>query len=103
MSSTYFSNVDLTHTLPNFSKILVVALNGPVVGFPAALIAQAGFIYAAPHTFLLTPFSSLGVPAEGAASRSFVRRLGVSKANEALLMSRRISCEDLVASGFVNE
>ncbi|GLA14513.1 hypothetical protein AnigIFM62618_000895 [Aspergillus niger] len=103
MSSTYFSNLDLTHTLSNFSKILVVALNGPVVGFPAALIAQADFIYAAPHTFLHTPFSSLGVPAEGAASRSFVRRLGVSKANDSLVMSRRISCEDLVASGFVNE
>ncbi|GKZ45872.1 hypothetical protein AbraIFM66951_008740 [Aspergillus brasiliensis] len=103
MSSTFFSNLDLTQIFNNFSKILIVALNGPVVGFPAALIAQADFIFAAPHTYLLTPFSSLGIAAEGAASRSFVRRLGVSKANEALIMSKRISCEELVASGFVNE
>ncbi|PYH62404.1 enoyl-CoA hydratase/isomerase family protein [Aspergillus niger CBS 101883] len=102
MSGTLFNNLDLTHTLANFPKILIVALNGPVVGFPAALIAQADFIYAAPHTFLLTPFSSLGVAAEGAASRSFVQRLGMSKANEALIMSKRISCEELVACGFVN-
>ncbi|KAI2884109.1 hypothetical protein CBS13152_8172 [Aspergillus niger] len=102
MSGTLFNNLDLTHTLANFPKILIVALNGPVVGFPAALIAQADFIYAAPHTFLLTPFSSLGVAAEGAASRYFVQRLGMSKANEALIMSKRISCEELVACGFVN-
>ncbi|GLA73736.1 hypothetical protein AtubIFM55763_004668 [Aspergillus tubingensis] len=103
MRSMYFSNLDLTHILVNFSKILIVALNGPVVGFPAALVAHADFIYAAPHTFLLTPFSSLGVAAEGAASRSFVRRLGISKANEALIMSKRIPCEELVANGFVNK
>ncbi|PYH28358.1 enoyl-CoA hydratase/isomerase family protein [Aspergillus neoniger CBS 115656] len=103
MRSMYFSNLDLTHILVNFSKILIVALNGPVVGFPAALVAHADFIYAAPHTFLLTPFSLLGVAAEGAASRSFVRRLGISKANEALIMSKRIPCEELVANGFVNK
>jgi peroxisomal 3,2-trans-enoyl-CoA isomerase len=84
-------------------KILVAALNGPVVGLSAALVALADFIYAAPHTFLLTPFSSLGLVAEGAASRAFVERLGIAKANEALLMSKRITCEELVATGFVNK
>ncbi|OJJ65865.1 hypothetical protein ASPBRDRAFT_60214 [Aspergillus brasiliensis CBS 101740] len=103
MSSTFFSNLDLTQIFIDFSKILIVALNGPVVGFSAALIAQGDFIFAAPDTYLLTPFSSLGIAAEGAASRSFVRRLGIAKANEALIMSKRISCEELVASGFVNE
>ncbi|GAT19439.1 peroxisomal D3,D2-enoyl-CoA isomerase [Aspergillus luchuensis] len=102
MSGTLFNNLDLTHTFTSFSKILIVALNGPVVGLPAALVAQADFIYAAPHTFLLTPFSSLGLAAEGAASRSFVRRLGISKASEALIMSKRIPCDELAACGFVN-
>lgn len=81
----------------------MVALNGPVVGLTAALISFADFIYATPHTFLLTPFASLGLVAEGGASRSFVQRMGISKANEALLMSRRIPCEELVATGFVNK
>jgi peroxisomal 3,2-trans-enoyl-CoA isomerase len=31
-----------------------------------------------------------------------VQRLGISKANEALIMSRRIPAEELVACGFVN-
>ncbi|OKL62692.1 hypothetical protein UA08_01404 [Talaromyces atroroseus] len=97
------NNLDTTRTVYNHSKILVVALNGPVVGLSAALIAFADFIYAAPHTFLLTPFSSLGLVAEGGASRAFVERLGISKANEALIMSKRISCDELVATGFVNK
>jgi peroxisomal 3,2-trans-enoyl-CoA isomerase len=78
-------------------------MNGPAVGLSAALIAFSDFIYAAPHAFLLTPFSSLGLVAEGNASRGFVQRLGISKANEALIMSKRISCEELVQVGFVNK
>ncbi|KAJ5887648.1 Crotonase core [Penicillium taxi] len=97
------NNVDVTRTFYNHSKILVVALNGPAVGLSAALIAHADFIYAAPHTFILTPFSSLGLVAEGGASRAFVERLGIAKANEALLMSKRISCDELLAAGFVNK
>jgi peroxisomal 3,2-trans-enoyl-CoA isomerase len=40
---------------------------------------------------------------EGAASIGFVQRLGISKANEALIMSKRITCAELVATGFVNK
>lgn len=97
------NNVDVTRTFYNHSKILVVALNGPAVGLSAALIAHADFIYAAPHAFILTPFSSLGLVAEGGASRAFVERLGIAKANEALIMSKRITCDELVATGFVNK
>jgi peroxisomal 3,2-trans-enoyl-CoA isomerase len=81
----------------------VVALNGPVVGLSAALFAHADFIYAAPHTFILTPFSSLGIIAEGGASRTFVDRLGIAKANEALIMGKRITCDELVKTEFVNK
>ncbi|KAJ5545481.1 hypothetical protein N7535_006133 [Penicillium sp. DV-2018c] len=97
------NNVDVTRAFYNHSKILVVALNGPAVGLSAALVAHADFIYAAPHTFILTPFSSLGLVAEGGASRAFVERLGIAKANEALIMSKRITCDELVAAGFVNK
>lgn len=41
--------------------------------------------------------------AEGGASRGFVQRLGISKANEALIMSKRISSEEMLATGFVNK
>jgi len=97
------NNLNVTRSFYAHPKILVTALNGPAVGLSAALIAFSDFIYAAPHTFLLTPFSSLGLVAEGGASRGFVQRLGISKANEALIMSKRIPIEDLVQTGFVNK
>lgn len=103
VKSFAINNLDLTRAFYTHPKILVVALNGPVVGLSAALIAFADFIYAAPHAFLLTPFSSLGLVAEGGASVAFVERLGISKANEALIMSKKITCDELVATGFVNK
>ncbi|MCJ1299934.1 hypothetical protein MMC08_002728 [Hypocenomyce scalaris] len=97
------NNLDITHAFYTHPKILVTALNGPAVGLSAALISFSDFIYAAPHAFILTPFTSLGLVAEGGASRAFVTRLGISKANEALIMSKRITAEELLQVGFVNK
>lgn len=96
-------NLDLTRSFYQHPKILVGALNGPAVGISAALLGFCDFIYAAPHTFFLTPFSSLGLVAEGGASYGLVQRMGISTANEALMMSRKIPIEKLVHCGFVNK
>lgn len=96
-------NLNITNAFYTHPKILVVGLNGPAVGLSAALVAFADFIYCTPSTFLLTPFSSLGLVAEGGASRALVTRLGVSKANEALIMSKKITAEELLTTGFVNK
>ena len=56
-----------------------------------------------PHAFLLTPFTSVGLVAEGGSSRAFVQRLGISKANEALIMSKRITAEEMLQVGFINK
>ncbi|KAI6709422.1 enoyl-CoA hydratase/isomerase [Diplocarpon mali] len=96
-------NLNITQAFYTHSKILVSALNGPAIGISAALIAFSDFIYCVPSKFLLTPFSSLGLVAEGGASRVFVQRLGISKANEALIMSKRITAEELLQVGFVNK
>lgn len=97
------NNLEITNAFYTHPKILITALNGPAVGLSAALISLSDFIYAAPHAFLLTPFTSLGLVTEGGASRSFVQRLGISKANEALIMSKRITAEELLQVGFVNK
>ncbi|KAH8128291.1 Delta3-Delta2-enoyl-CoA isomerase [Trichoderma asperellum] len=103
LAASLFNNVDLTRAFYTHPKILVVGLNGPVVGFPAALISFADFIYARPHAYLLLPFSSLGFAAEGGASRALRDRLGVTKTKEALMMSKRIPSDQLLACGFVNK
>lgn len=102
MRSFLAFNLNITQAFYTHPKILVVGLNGPVVGLSAAIVSHADFIYCAPHTFLLTPFSSLGLVAEGGASRALVQRLGPARANEALIMSKRIPAADLKHAGFVN-
>ncbi len=97
------NNLYVTHAFYTHPKILITALNGPAIGLSAALIALSDFVYAAPHAYLLTPFTSLGLVAEGGASQAFVQRLGISKANEALIMSKKITAEELVHVGFVNK
>ncbi|KAM0255768.1 hypothetical protein ACHAQJ_005438 [Trichoderma viride] len=96
-------NLNITEAFASHPKILVVGLNGPVVGLTAAIVAHADFIYCAPHTFLLTPFSSIGLVAEGGSSRALVTRLGPARANEALIMSKRITSAELERCGFVNK
>ncbi|KAK3379303.1 ClpP/crotonase-like domain-containing protein [Lasiosphaeria ovina] len=97
------SNLNTTQAFYSHPKILVVGLNGPVIGLSAALVGFADFVYATPSTFLLTPFSSLGLVAEGGASRGLVQRLGVARASEALIMSKRLDVSELLAAGFVNK
>ncbi|MCJ1331269.1 hypothetical protein MMC10_007957 [Thelotrema lepadinum] len=97
------NNLELTHAFHSHPKILITALNGPAVGLSAAMTAYSDFVYAAPHAYLLTPFTSLGLVAEGGASKTFVERLGISKANEALIMSKKISAAELVGTGYVNK
>lgn len=97
------NNFDVTRAFYTHPKILVTALNGPAVGLSAALIALSDFVYATPHTYLLTPFSSLGLVTEGGSSVAFVQRLGISKANEALIMSKKITSDELLQTGFVNK
>ncbi|KAF2861166.1 ClpP/crotonase [Piedraia hortae CBS 480.64] len=97
------NNLNTTQAFYSHPKILVIALNGPAVGLSAALTGFGDFVYCTPHTYLLTPFSSLGLVAEGGASRGFVRRLGIAKANEALIMSKKITCQELVQTGYVNK
>lgn len=97
------NGLEVANAFYTHPKILITALNGPVVGLSAALVAHSDFVYCTPHTFLLTPFTSLGLLAEGVASYAFVQRLGISKANEALIMSKRITAGELLQTGFVNK
>ncbi|KPI35724.1 Delta(3,5)-Delta(2,4)-dienoyl-CoA isomerase [Cyphellophora attinorum] len=103
LTTTVASNLNLARAFYTHPKILVVALNGPVVGMCAAVIAFADFIYCVPQTYLLTPFASLGLISEGVSSIAFADRMGISKANEALIWGKRISSSELLATGFVNE
>lgn len=98
-------NVYLTDLLHNHKKVLVAALNGPVIGLSSAVVALCDLVYAIDErkVNLLAPFSNLGLVAEGATSATFFARLGWSKASEALLFAKPVSGADLNRVGFFNK
>ncbi|CCG81006.1 Putative uncharacterized protein [Taphrina deformans PYCC 5710] len=95
-------NLNLTHVFLHHRHPLFVCLNGPVIGMSAAIVAFADFIYATPETYLLTPFASLGLAPEGASSVMFPLKMGHALANRALLMSERITADELLRAGFIS-
>lgn len=93
----------VTEAFASHPKVLVSALNGPVIGLTAALVAYSDFIYAMPHTYLLAPFASIGISAEGGSTATFTRRMGYTRAAEALMMAKRLTCDEMKSCGFINE
>ncbi|TPX67727.1 hypothetical protein SpCBS45565_g03625 [Spizellomyces sp. 'palustris'] len=97
-----FATAAVTRAVIDHPKPLVVLLNGPVIGYPAGVIANADIIYAAESAYLSCPFSSLGLCAEGNSSFAFVQRMGLGPAQEALLFGKRFTARELEKVGFVN-
>ncbi|GAA6003769.1 enoyl-CoA hydratase/isomerase family protein [Rhodotorula paludigena] len=97
------SNLDMTRSFYTHSKILVAGLNGPAIGLSAALLGHVDLVYAVENAYFLTPFSAISLVCEGGASQSLVQRMGLSKANEALLLGKKLTAQDLVACGFINK
>ncbi|KAG2037176.1 ClpP/crotonase [Suillus americanus] len=92
------ANTDCTHAIYSHSKILVAALNGPVMGIAAAFLGNFDFIYAVPGAWLNVGFPFLGIAVEGGASVSFVNRT-----NEVLILNKKISASEMLECGFINK
>ncbi|KAH8117549.1 ClpP/crotonase [Phellopilus nigrolimitatus] len=113
------ANTDCSRALYTHSKLLVAALNGPVMGktkssptsytkpfytgIASAFLGHFDFIYCMPGAWLSVPFAFLGIISEAGSSVSFVNRMGLSKANEALLFGKKMEADELLACGFVNK
>lgn len=67
------------------------------------MLGMCDFIYSVESAWIVVPFSSLGLVAEGAASYSFVQRMGIARANEALIHGKKLGSHELANCGFVNK
>lgn len=99
------NNALLVDVLQHHSKVLVAALNGPVIGLSASLVLLCDLVYARnlASVYLLLPFANIGLVTEGAASVTLFYKLGISRANEALLLSKKISGPVLQQAGLLNK
>ncbi|OJT15887.1 3,2-trans-enoyl-CoA isomerase [Trametes pubescens] len=96
-------NTDVSNALYTHSKILVAALNGPVMGISAAFLGHFDFIYALPSAWLSVPFTFLGIIAEAGSSVTFRNRMGAAKANEVLIWGKKKDAQELLDCGFINK
>ncbi|KAF5357797.1 hypothetical protein D9756_001614 [Leucocoprinus leucothites] len=103
MNNVALTTLDCSKALYSHRKILVAALNGPVMGITAALLGLFDFIYAMPNMWMSTPFTFLGIVGEGGASASFANRMGIAKANEMLIWGKKKEAQELLDCGFINK
>lgn len=82
-------------------KVLVAVVNGPAIGIGATILPLCDIVYCTPNAWFQTPFSRLGLCAEGCSSYTFSKILGVSKANEMLLFNDKLTADDAAVTGFV--
>lgn len=76
-----------------FPKILAAAVNGPAVGIAVTLLMHCDLVHCASSATFWAPFTRLALVPELCSSVTFRETMGMSKANELLLLSREISAQ----------
>ena len=73
-----------------FPKILAAAVNGPAVGIAVTLLLHCDLVHCSERATLWAPFTRLALVPELCSSTTFIESHGLSKANEMLLLGRKI-------------
>ena len=85
------------------NKVLVLAMNGPGVGAGAAWFqGVADLMYMAEDAWLQVTFSQLGLVPENGSAGGFAQHVGVRRANELLMLGKRVGARELEVMGLCN-
>jgi 2-(1,2-epoxy-1,2-dihydrophenyl)acetyl-CoA isomerase len=84
-------------------KPVIAAVNGPAVGIGASLALACDLIVCARSAYFLMAFVNIGLGLDGGASQSLVARAGVARAFEIAYLGERISAEQALEWGLVNQ
>ena len=89
----------MLHSIVDFTKPLVLAVNGLGVGIGATLSGLADFVYLAESARLRCPFSTLGLVAEAGSTRTFPALMGRQRAMWFLMASEWMSAAECKHAG----
>lgn len=96
--------LELLRSIIDHKKVFVLALNGPGVGGGAAWFqGSSDLVLAAQGSWLQIPFSALGLVPENGSALNFAQSMGVHRANEFLMLGRKMTAEELHNWGLVNK
>uniref|UniRef100_A0A182Q7N2 Enoyl-CoA hydratase n=1 Tax=Anopheles farauti TaxID=69004 RepID=A0A182Q7N2_9DIPT len=85
---------EMVRAFISFDKLLVAIVNGPAIGIAATTALLCDVIYMADSAYFYTPFTKLGLCAEGCSSYTFPLLMGRSKATEMLLLNHRMTAQE---------
>ncbi len=80
---------------------VVARVNGPAVGIGMSLVLAADLAYAGPGAYLLQSFLSIGLMPDGGSTLLLGAAMGRARANEAVLLGRRIPAVEAARYGLV--
>jgi enoyl-CoA hydratase/carnithine racemase len=85
------------------TKPMIAAINGPAAGVGLVLACYCDLRFAARGAVVTTAHGKLGLPAEFGLSWLLPRIVGLTRANDWLLTSRRVDADEALAAGLLND
>ncbi|MBV1788225.1 enoyl-CoA hydratase/isomerase family protein [Marinobacterium sp. D7] len=95
--------VQFLHTLVDFPKPLLAAVQGDAVGIGTTLLLHCDLVVAADSLKCQMPFVRLGLVPEGGSSLLITQRLGQRQAFELLIEGRPFGAEQAMQVGLANQ
>lgn len=80
---------------------VLARVQGPAVGIGMSLALAADLAYLGPDAYLLQSFLSIGLMPDGGSTMLLAAAMGRARANEAVLLGRRIGATEAAAAGLV--